>query len=100
MDKQSIIKKIIQHKKQPNLRYRLKTDVENFTDRLFYMLFDIETPVEENLNLLESEFNQLVGLACWEVERPCEKIWNNYMAKIPGILEKLNLDAEIGRAHV
>lgn len=94
MDKQSIIKKIIQHKKQPNLRYRLKRDVESFTDRLFFMLFDIETPVEENLDILESEFDQLVSLACWEVDVPCKKVWNNYMAKIPDILEKLNLDAE------
>ncbi|MEB8329155.1 serine acetyltransferase [Flavobacteriaceae bacterium KMM 6897] len=94
MDKQTIIKKIIQHKKQPNLRYRLKTNVESFTDRLFFMLFDIETPVEENLDILESEFDQLVALACWEMDTPCKKVWNNYMAKIPGILEKLNLDAE------
>ena len=73
MDKQSIIKKIIQHKKQPNLRYRLKQNVENFTDRLFFMLFDIETPVEENLDILETEFDQLVSLACWEVDTPCKK---------------------------
>ncbi|MET7029215.1 serine O-acetyltransferase EpsC [Sediminicola luteus] len=94
MDKESIIKKIIQHKKQPNLRYRLKHNVENFTDRLFFMLFDIETPVEENLDILESEFDELVRLACWQLETPCKKVWNNYMAKIPTILEKLNLDAE------
>ena len=94
MDKESIIKKIIQHKKQPNLRYRLKHNVESFTDRLFFMLFDIETPVEENLDILESEFDELVRLACWQVETPCKKVWNNYMAKIPTILEKLNLDAE------
>ncbi len=94
MDKETIIKKIIQHKKQPNLRYRLKHNVESFTDRLFFMLFDIETPVEENLDILETEFDQLVSLACWQVETPCKKVWNNYMAKIPTILEKLNLDAE------
>ena len=94
MDKESVIKKIIQHKKQPNLRYRLKHNVESFTDRLFFMLFDIETPVEENLDILETEFDELVRLACWKVETPCKNVWNNYMAKIPNILEKLNLDAE------
>ena len=94
MDKQSVIEKIIQHKKQPNLRYRLKEQVEVFTNRLFYTLFDIETPVEENLKHLAEEFDALVGLACWEVDKPCEKVWENYVVKLPEILEKLNMDAE------
>jgi serine O-acetyltransferase len=45
MDHRSIIDKINAHKKQPNLRFRLKRNVEKFTDLLFYTLFDIETPV-------------------------------------------------------
>ena len=43
MDKSAIINKIRENKKQPNLRYRLKTKVEKFTDLLFLTLFDIET---------------------------------------------------------
>ena len=52
MDRSSIIKKIIENKKQPNLRYRLKRNVEDFTDLLFLTLFDIETPVETNIESL------------------------------------------------
>src|SRR5690606_354576 len=94
MDKQSIIKKIKQHKKQPNLRFRLKEKTEEFTDMLFYTLFDIDTPVEENLIKLETGFSDLVDLACWEINKPCGKVWANYMVSLPEVLEKLNLDAE------
>jgi serine O-acetyltransferase len=94
MDKNSIIEKIKQHKKQPNLRYELKERTEVFTNLLFYTLFDIETPVESSLDILEKEFDALVDLACWDTEKPCKKVWQNYVAKLPSILESLNLDAE------
>ncbi|MCJ7467340.1 MAG: serine O-acetyltransferase [Maribacter sp.] len=94
MDRSAIVQKIIEHKKQPNLRYALKEKVEEFTDRLFYTLFDIDTPVEENLQILEKDFDLLVELACWEVEKPCKKVWDNYIIKLPQVLESLNLDAE------
>ncbi|TMM57378.1 serine acetyltransferase [Maribacter algarum] len=94
MDKKLIIQKIREHKKQPNLRYKLKERTEVFTNLLFYTLFDIETPVETNLDKLETEFDSLVHLACWDTERPCKKVWENYVAKLPTILELLNLDAE------
>jgi len=94
MDKATIIKKINLHKKQPNLRYRLKEEVEKFTNLLFYTLFDIETPVEENLDTLETKFDELTQLACWDLDKPCKKVWENYVTVLPEVLEKLNLDAE------
>lgn len=94
MDIAAIIKKINQHKKQPNLRFRLKEKTEAFTNRLFYTLFDIETPVAENLKLLEKEFETLVKLACWNDGQPCQTLWEGYVEKLPNILALLNLDAE------
>ncbi len=94
MSHPTIVEKINLHKKQPNLRFRLKKDTETFTDLLFYTLFDIETPVADNLEKLEAQFDNLVNLACWECQKPCKKVWANYVQKLPGILEKLNLDAE------
>ncbi len=94
MDKSSIIQKIKDNKKQPNLRFRLKRKVEQFADLLFLTLFDIETPVEENLITLEQHFDELVDLACWDVEKSCSAIWDGYVARLPQVLEKLNLDAE------
>ena len=94
MDKKKVVSQIIQHKKQPNLRYQLKERTEVFTNLLFYTLFDIETEVEHNLDKLEVEFDTLVDLACWDTEKPCKKLWENYVQKLPSILRKLNLDAE------
>ncbi|MBQ4915163.1 serine acetyltransferase [Maribacter sp. MMG018] len=94
MNHQSIVDKINIHKKQPNLRYRLKEEVEVFTNLLFYTLFDIETPVQQNLEKLEEQFDSLVDLACWQSEKPCKKVWTNYVQKLPTILENLNMDAE------
>lgn len=94
MDKKIIVNQIVQHKKQPNLRYQLKERTEVFTNLLFYTLFDIDTEVEKNLDRLEVEFDILVNLACWDTDKPCKKLWNNYVQKLPNILEKLNLDAE------
>ncbi len=93
MNKDIIVQKIKNHKIQPNLRYSLKRAAEEFTDLLFLTLFDIETPVESNIDILESKFDGLVKLACWDVEKPCSKIWENYLEKLPDVLEKLNLDA-------
>lgn len=94
MDRHEIIEQLKFHKKQPYLDYRLKRKSEHFTDTLFYTLFDINTPVEEHLNSLEHTFSELVDLACWSTPKPCAKVWNNYVAKLPLVLEKLNLDAE------
>ena len=94
MDKQDIINQLKQHKKQPYLNYRIKTKTEEFTNTLFYTLFDINTPVEGKIELLESLFEELVDMACWETQKPCKKIWNHYVAQLPKVLELLNLDAE------
>ncbi len=94
MDKKKIVEKIRQHKKQPNLRFKLKEKVETFTNLLFYTLFDIDTPVASNMEELEVAFDTLVSLACWETNKPCKKVWENYMATLPEVLERLNLDAE------
>lgn len=94
MDKEKIIAELIRHKKLPYLDYRLKQETEDFTDTLFYTLFDSNTPVAVNLELLENRFNALSEMACWELERPHGELWSEYIAHLPGILEKLILDAE------
>lgn len=94
MDKKKIIEELNRHKNLPYLDYRLKQETENFTNILFYTLFDANTPVAENLDVLEKKFSTLVDMACWEIERPCTKIWENYVSSLPEVLEKLNLDAQ------
>lgn len=94
MNKKLIIEQIKKHKKQPNLRFQLKEKTEVFTNLLFYTLFDIDTAVEENLDKLEEQFDGLVELACWDVDKTCKAVWNSYVSKLPTILKRLNLDAE------
>lgn len=94
MNKKEIVERIQNNKQQPNLRFRLKEQTEEFTKRLFYTLFDAETPVGENLEILEKNFEELASMACWECQTPCNKVWETYISKLPQILEKLNMDAK------
>ena len=94
MNKKEVIKQIEDQKKIPHLKFRLKSSTENFTKKLFHTLFDAEIPVEKNLEELEKDFEILVALACWDLEKPCVKLWENYVAKLPELLCKLNKDAE------
>ncbi len=94
MDKEKIISELNRHKKLPYLDFRLKQQTEDFTDTLFYTLFDANTPVAVNLEMLEKKFNTLLDMACWELERPSSEFWDSYVTTLPEILEKLNLDAE------
>ncbi len=92
--KDKIIAKIKQQKQNPNLRLKIKERTEYFTNLLFYTLFDMDTEVETNIDLLEKTFEELIDLACWETDKPCSKIWQSYLEKLPHILQKLNKDAE------
>lgn len=92
--KEEIIEAIQKQKENPNLKYRLKERTEEFTNLLFYTLFDSETSVANNLEILESLFEELADIACWLPEKPCKKLWNSYLEKLPEILEKLNKDAK------
>lgn len=92
--REQIIAKIEQQKKNPNLRYKLKERTEYFTNLLFYTLFDSDTEVAKNIDLLEITFEELIDLACWETDKPCSKLWQSYLETLPEILEKLNLDAQ------
>ena len=93
MEFKRIINEIESQKLFPNLRMRIKEETETFTKELYYTLFDRETPVEANLLKLGRDFKTLAELVCWEPGKPCEKMWELYLEKLPDILQKLNLDA-------
>jgi len=89
-----IIKKIQEQKQLPNLKYAIREKSEKFTHNLFYTLFDGDTPVEKNIELLGKDFHELAQLVCWEPSKPCKEIWESYLQMLPLILEKLNKDAK------
>ncbi|MDT0690096.1 serine O-acetyltransferase [Salegentibacter sp. F188] len=93
MNKQSVIDQIQKNKRNPNLKFRIKEKTEEFTRRLFYTLFDNDTPVPENIDSLEKLFEELADLVCWSPDKPCRDIWSEYLEKLPEILRKLNEDA-------
>lgn len=93
MDLKRIINEIESQKQLPNLRLRIKEETESFTRDLFYTLFDEDTPVAPNLLKLGKQFKELADLVCWEPNKPCREVWEQYLQKLPSILEKLNLDA-------
>jgi len=93
MDRNDIIRKIISQKQDPKLRLVLKEKSEGFTNLLFYTLFDSETDVASNLQILETTFLELAQLCDWEKASLCKKVWEEYLGKLPEILQMLNLDA-------
>lgn len=93
MIEDKVIRDIISQKKRPHLRLRIKERAEAFTKSLFYTLFDEDTPVRENMEKLAFDFKELVDLVCWEPEKPCAEIWEEYCGLLPGILGKLHKDA-------
>lgn len=93
MTKDSIIKKIISNQATPHLDFSLKSKTETFTDDLFHTLFDANSCVKTNIDLLEKQFAEIYKLACFDREIPCEIAWHTFLEKLPNLLEQLNLDA-------
>ena len=90
----NIIQELKAHKHNSRLNYKLKEDSQRFTKELFLTLFHHSSNLEEDLGRLERLFEDLVELACWEPDKKCIKIWDEYVAQLPEILRKLNNDAE------
>ena len=94
MENKRIIEEIIRHKQLPNLKFEIKDKTEAFTKELFYTLFDVDTPVEKNIEHLGRNFKDLADLVCWNPEQSCRELWQQYLEKLPKVLEMLNLDAQ------
>ena len=89
-----IIAEIESQKKDLNLPIRLKERTEYFTSLLFETLFDTESSVKKNIEVLEQTFEELIDLACWKKDKSCAEVWGDYLGTFPSILNKLQLDAK------
>ena len=94
VNKLTIIQQIKAHKKNAKLNYKLKQDAQLFTKELFNTLFNYPNDLDADLDRLEKLFEDLVELACWEIDKKCSKVWDDYVSELPEILRMLNLDAE------
>lgn len=93
MTKSEIIVQLGLHKQKSYLNYGLKRKTEHFTDTLFHLLFDAQTPVKHSLDEMEVVFEELTDMARWTPPSHYKKVWQEYLASLPEILKKLNRDA-------
>ncbi len=93
MTKDLIIQNISALKSHLNINYGIKTKTEQFTEQLFYTLFDSNAPLEESIDALEQSFRYIADFTCKNAQGKCDTIWSNFLEKLPSVLEKLNQDA-------
>ncbi len=94
MTKDLIIKNIGELKSHTSINYGIKTKVEAFTEKIFYTLFDANAPLSESIDALEQQFKEIAALACKKPNALCDAGWEQFVAKLPSVLKKLNQDAE------
>ena len=91
--KNQIIQDIATLKSNVSINYSIKTKVEDFTEKLFYTLFDSNAFLSQSIDELEEKFKEISKISCQKPEELCEKTWNQFLGKLPSVLKKLNLDA-------
>lgn len=94
MAKEIIIQNIAALKSHSVINYGIKTKVVDFTEKLFYTLFDTNAALDESIDDLEKSFKEIAKIACKKPEELCDGVWNQYLEKLPLVLENLNKDAE------
>ena len=99
MTTEEIIHNITSNKDRPHLNFSLKHKTEKFTDNLFHTLFDAESCVAKNIVQLDADFHEICKLADLVQKHSCGNTWEQFMSKLPAILNRLNLDAKALYAH-
>lgn len=93
MTKDLIIQNIDSLKSHTTINYGIKTKTEAFTEKLFYTLFDSNAPLNESIEELKLLFKEISVIACKKPKGTCDSIWEQYLEKLPAVLENLNQDA-------
>lgn len=88
-----IIKELQNIKKNTDLNYSVKTSVENFTQKIFSVLFDDSIDLTDGFKELEILFKKAAKISCRSAPEVCDKSWINFAKKLPEILKNLNQDA-------
>jgi serine O-acetyltransferase len=91
--KDQIIQNIAALKSHSSINYGIKTKVQAFTEKLFYTLFDANDSLTESVEELEKSFKEISKIACKKPEGICDGIWEQFLEKLPFVLENLNQDA-------
>ena len=94
MTKDQIIQNIATLKSHSSINYGIKTKVQAFTEKLFYTLFDANDSLTESVEELEKSFKEISKIASKKSQELCDGVWNQFLEKLPSVLEKLKSDAE------
>ena len=94
MAKDQIIQNIAALKSHSSINYGIKTKVQAFTEKLFYTLFDANDSLTESVEELEKSFKEISKIASKKSQELCDGVWNQFLEKLPSVLEKLKRDAE------
>ena len=93
MTKDQIINNIAALKSHSSINYGIKTMTESFTEKLFYTLFDSNAPLNQSIDELETLFKKIAKIANKKSEGLCDSIWEQFVEKLPSVLDNLNQDA-------
>jgi serine O-acetyltransferase len=91
--KELIINSISSLKSHSSINYGIKTMTEAFTEKLFYTLFDANAPLNQSIDELEILFKKIAKIANKKSEGLCDDIWEQFLEKLPSVLDNLNQDA-------
>lgn len=89
-----IIQSIRTNKQNHLVNFRLRSETEAFTNKLFHILFDAETSVKDNMLDLAESFKGIYGAIETCEEEEYASIWKRFLVGLPDILQQLNKDAK------
>lgn len=93
MPKNKFIQDIAALKNNHCINYGIKTKVQAFTEKLFYTLFDSNDNLAQSVDELEKSFKEIALLSCKKPVDVHVNIWEQFLEKLPSVLDMLNQDA-------
>ncbi len=99
MSIQRISESIRSNKQVYHLDFSLKQKTEVFTNDLFYILFDTNTTLAENIDSLAASFKEITNVSCKNDHFDYHQAWKKFLICLPEILKQLNKDANCMYQH-
>jgi serine O-acetyltransferase len=93
VDNSTIISKISGLKNKFLVNHSVKIKTEIFTEKLFCILFDTNSNLENDINEVEILFKKIVLLSDVKLEHFIDLLWFKFSEKLPDVLSNLNEDA-------
>ncbi len=99
MSIEKTIQSINNNKRNHLIDFSLKEKTENFTNNLFYILFDSTISLKENMDTLAKSFSEITSISCTHPDFDCKIVWKKFLVNLPDVLKQLNQDAKCIYLH-